>query len=319
MNRFLFLVAGAMCLCGAARTASADTPIVHLARDGKALLSVTIGPKASAAVKESARELATYLSRISGDEFKVMEGDGSAGIVLGRPKDFENLPFAIEFGGSPFEREDYLLRSDGRGLYLLGATDQAVSHAVWDLLHRLGYRQFFPGETWEVVPALPDIRIAIDQRESPSFHARRIWYNWGLWGYNDEPYRQWCQRNRAVKGFDLQSGHAYEGIIAANRAEFDKHPEFYALVQGERKLRPDVKFCIANPALRKLVVRGQSCGVRQAPGVLCPRAGRTQAAPRREVLHREPRVAEARGRARPARVPSESTTRQHLDGPERRR
>ncbi len=142
----------------------------------------------------------------------------------------------------------------GGALYLLGATDQAVTHATWDLLHRLGYRQFFPGETWEVVPKLDDVQIAIDKRESPSFQARRIWYNWGLWGYNDEPYRQWCQRNRAIKGFDLNSGHAYEGIIAANRAEFDKHPEYFALVQGERKLRPDVKFCISNAELRKLVV-----------------------------------------------------------------
>lgn len=70
------------------------------------------------------------------------------------------------------------------------------------------------------------LKIAVDEHERPSFHARRIWYNWGLWGYNDEPYRRWCQRNRAVKGFDLNSGHSYEGIVAANQAEFDKHPEY---------------------------------------------------------------------------------------------
>ena len=91
-------------------------------------------------------------------------------------------------------------------------------HAVWDLLYRLGYRQFFPGETWEVIPNVSHLKIAVDDRQSPSFYARRIWYNWGLWGYNDEPYRQWCQRNRAVKGFDLNSGHSYEGIIAANQS-----------------------------------------------------------------------------------------------------
>jgi len=215
---------------------------------------VTTSPKASAAVQASAKDLAGYLGRMSGAEFKIQTGDGSQGLVIGLAKDFEKLPFAIQFGNGPFEREDYLLRSHGGSLYLLGATDQAVSHSVWDLLHRLGYRQFFPGETWEVVPKLGQIEISLDERQSPSFYARRIWYNWGLWGYNAEPYRLWCQRNRAVQGFVLHSGHSYEGIIAGNRAEFDKHPEYYALVQGERKLRGDVKFCVANPELRKLVV-----------------------------------------------------------------
>jgi hypothetical protein len=117
-------------------------------------------------------------------------------------------------------------------------------HAAWDLLHRLGYRQFFPGETWEVIPEARELAIDLDLKESPSFHARRIWYNWGFWGYNEEPYRQWCVRNRAVQGLKLHSGHAYDTIIDANRREFEKHPEYLALVDGRRELRPDAKFCI---------------------------------------------------------------------------
>ncbi len=219
------------------------------------MMPVVVGTKASAETKECAADLAKYLSRISGAEFKVETGAGSRGIVVGCPADFAKLPLATQFGSGPFEREDYLLRSHADGLYVLGATDLAVSHAVWDLLYRLGYRQFFPGETWEVVPDVSHLMIAVDDRQSPSFHARRIWYNWGLWGYNDAPYAQWCRRNRAVKGFDLESGHSYEDIIGANRKEFDKHPEYFALVGGKRKTDgDDLKFCISNPGLRKLVV-----------------------------------------------------------------
>lgn len=228
---------------------------VELARDRQAILPVVVGPKGSEATRSVAAELAAYLGRISGATFQVETGDGSRGIVLGQPGDFDRLPFAIAFDGGPFGREDYVLRSQRQGLYLLGATELAVSHAAWDLLYRLGYRQFFPGETWEVVPHCELLRIALDDRQSPSFHARRIWYNWGLWGYNDQPYRQWCQRNRAVKGFDLNSGHSYESIVAANRAEFDKHPEYYASLAGQRRFRGgDTKFCIANQGLRELVV-----------------------------------------------------------------
>lgn len=232
------------------------TPEAGLSSGGRALMPVVVGAQAGDAVKASAAELARYLGRMGGASFVVETGDGCRGIALGRPADFTALPFPVKFKAGPFDRETYVIRSHGRGLCLLGATDLAISHAVWDLLHRLGHRQFFPGETWEVVPPPRDLRVAMHVRQRPSFYARRIWYNWGLWDYNGEPYRQWCVRNRAVKGFDLNSGHSYGGIIAANRAAFDAHPEFLALIDGKRRIRGgDLKFCIANPDLRALVVR----------------------------------------------------------------
>ena len=235
-------------------SASASAETFRLASEGRALRSVIVGEKASPSVKATAAELARHLGRIAGAEFIVETGDGSRGIVVGSAADFARLPFAVEFGAGPFEREDYVLRSRPDGLWLVGASELAVAHAAWDCLHRLGYRQFFPGETWEVVPETRELAIDVETRESPSFHARRIWYNWGMWGYNDEPYRQWCARNRAVQGFKLNSGHAYDAIIAQNRAEFEKHPEWLAQVGGKRELRGDAKFCVSNVELRKFVV-----------------------------------------------------------------
>ena len=62
--------------------------------------------------------------------------------------------------GDATRREDYLLRSHPGGLQVIGATDVAVEYAVWDLLHRLGHRQFFPGKTWEIVPPAGDLALA---------------------------------------------------------------------------------------------------------------------------------------------------------------
>ncbi|MFW6061108.1 MAG: DUF4838 domain-containing protein, partial [Phycisphaeraceae bacterium] len=129
---------------------------------------------------------------------------------------------------------------------------QATEHAVWDLLHRLGHRQFFPGRTWEVVPEAPTLRIAVDTLEKPDFHTRRIWYGFGLWGYNEQPYRDWCARNRAVPGFALSTAHSYQRIIRQHQDVFDEHPEYLALVDGERR---GPKLCIANPDLRRFVVQ----------------------------------------------------------------
>src|SRR5688572_16288220 len=189
----------ALLLCAA--LAQNAPPSAELSSGGKATMAVRLGAKASPAVRAVASDLARMLGRLSGAEFAVEAGDGAGGIVIGRPADFAALPFAASFGSGPFEREDYVLRSTPTGLYLLGASDLAVSHAAWDVLHRLGFRQFFPGTPWEVLPSARDLSIAVDSRESPAFHARRIWYNWGLWGYNDVPYREWCVRNRMAKGF----------------------------------------------------------------------------------------------------------------------
>jgi hypothetical protein len=227
---------------------------VRIASAGRALIPVIVSEKATAPTKESAAELSRVLGRISGADFPVQAGNGSHGIVVGRAADFPKLPFAATFGNGPFAREDYLLRSAAGAMYLIGASEVAASHAVWDFLYRLGYRQFFPGETWEVIPAMPELALDVDATESPSFFSRRIWYNWGLWGYNEVPYRQWCVRNRAVQGFVLNSGHSYDAIIAENRAEFEKHPEWLAQVGGKRELRGDAKFCVSNAELRKFVV-----------------------------------------------------------------
>jgi hypothetical protein len=272
MRNFLFTLSFVLLtILSTLNGSRADAPRVQLARVGKATMPIVVGKGASEELKRTAEQLRYYLSRISAAEFAMETGDGSGGIVLGKLADFgesRSLPFSPKFESGPLHREDYVMRSTKDGLYLLGATDLAVSHAVWDLLYRLGYRQYFPGETWEVVPETKDLAIAIDVSESPDFHARRIWYNWGLWGYNNEAYQQWCDRNRVVRGFLLQSGHAYDSIIAVHRKEFDAHPEYLAQIAGKREYRGgDTKFCISNTGLRKLVVAHAVAQIERKPDV----------------------------------------------------
>jgi hypothetical protein len=116
----------------------------------------------------------------------------------------------------------------------VGATDQAVVHAVWDLLYRLGHRQFFPGAAWEVVPRTPNLSLHVDVQEHPSYYSRRIWYGFGAWDYNAQPYADWCLRNRATGGIVLRTGHAYPGIVNRHKAEFAAHPEYRGLVNSQR-------------------------------------------------------------------------------------
>jgi len=256
----VLLVVGLLCFgCGATAPAGAP-PEAHpepaeeatvLARGGQALLPVVTAADASDKVRKAAEELASCLGKITGGTFEVTTGDGASGIAVGTAADFPALPFkdAMVVEDIP-GREHYVLKSHPGGVYVIGATDLAAQHGVWDLLYRLGYRQFFPGKTWEVIPRSADLSVAVDADERPDYYVRRIWYGWGLWDYNREPYGEWCRRNRTVSAFALRTGHSYDGIIRSNKAEFDRRPEYYGLIDGERK---STKICIGNPAVRKLV------------------------------------------------------------------
>ena len=238
----------AACRCA---TGAAVKP-THITVNGSPLMTVVVSDKASDRVKAAAATLAEYLATISSAKIKVTSGDGATGLAVGLASDFPKLGLAGRFVVSGIDdREHYLLKSHTRGLHVIGATESAVEHAVWDLLYRLGHRQFFPGPTWEIIPRTPDVSIAVNADQRPDYRARRIWYGFGLWDYNRKPYEQWCMRNRAVMGFNLRTGHAYDGIISANKKVFDANPEFYGLLDGKRT---STKICIGNPKLRALVV-----------------------------------------------------------------
>ena len=226
---------------------------VRLVENGQALMPIVVSPSAGSELRQYAATLAEQLERITGASFAVVEGDGRRGIAVGTARDFPILRLDRELAASGFGADErYLLRSHRHGLYVMGASPLAVRHAVWDVLYRTGYRQFFPGAVWEVVPSRPRLAVAVDTVEQPDYAFRSIWYGYGTWDYNAEPLQQWRERNRAESAFRLRTGHAYGAIIRRYRSDFDAHPEYLGQVDGRRT---STKFCVSNAGLRKLVVR----------------------------------------------------------------
>lgn len=251
-----------------ALTSPSDALEVKLAADGQARLPVVISESASDRVKASAKTLVDYLQRISQAEFCIQTTDADRGIFIGTSLNFPKSRLTNNFRPTEItRREEYLLRTDTRGLWLIGATDLAVEHAAWDLLHRLGYRQFFPGEAWEVVPTTRDFSIDVDVFESPDYHARRIWYGYGPWDYNIEAYKQWCARNHCVPGIELSTGHAYDRVVEAAKKEFESHSEYWPLLNGKRKPVANPKPCLSNLAVRRLFVQNALNLFEQDPSI----------------------------------------------------
>src|SRR5690606_21365994 len=100
--------------------------------------------------------------------FVIKEGEGDNGIVVGSYQDFPELKLAGLFDAQDKMRQDeYLLRTHDKGIYLVGSTGLGAQHAVWDFLYRIGFRQFFPGKTWEILPDEPNVSVSLDEFRSP--------------------------------------------------------------------------------------------------------------------------------------------------------
>lgn len=237
-----------------------------IAENGRAGVPVVISAKASEQTKAVAAELATYLDKITGARFEVKVGDGSAGIVLGTRDEFEVAKGKLEIREGYDGREAFVVEAFQSGLRLLGATDLAVSHAVFYFLESLGCRWFFPSKEWEVIPRKASLSYPVNPpgetvEMRPKILARRIWYGYGpfpddkkhpLGGSCQKDYDDWAKHNRMASSFRVYAGHAYEAIVANHKALFDAHPEYLALVKGERK-KPQL--CVSNPAVRELAVK----------------------------------------------------------------
>lgn len=246
----LLMVPGMLFAGGSGLTASPVETL--LASGGKTVHPVVVSATAGARVRAAAETLADYLGRISGGRFEVVSGDGLSGIALGLVADFPALQTGVAFDqNDPLRREDYLLRTHGQGVYLIGATELAVENALWDLLYRLGYRHYFPGDNWEIIPYNEQLRIAVDTVERPDYAYRKTWYGSGTWRDNAQRTERWRVHNRMQTGFVLNNTHTYGAIITAFPEEFAQHPEYLCQVDG----KPTSKLNIANPGLRRLVVR----------------------------------------------------------------
>ena len=235
----------------------ADTLL--LADQNRAAQPIVISLKASDATKATAAELADYLGRITGAKFEVQPGDGTRGIVLGTLAEFPEpalvKPLAIKntYDG----KEAFAIRTEAKRLLLIGATDLGVSHAAYRLLEHLGCRWFFPAHEWEVVPTRKTLSVSLDETDRPKILARRIWYGYGSFSDKGHPrggstlkdYQAWARHNRMAGSFSVHAGHAWQTIIAEHKKEFAEHPEYFALVGGERK---GPQLCVSNPDVQRI-------------------------------------------------------------------
>lgn len=222
---------------------------VVITEQGRAQLPVVF-----AGEKELAVELASFLKRISGAEFAITTNQVSPAIYLGTKEEFpeSGLNHRLEYDG--FDGvEAFVVRPKDGSLYLIGATEKGVPHAVYTLLHELGCRWFFPAPEWEVLPRLDRLEFDRTIADRPQILSRRIGIGFGYFdrreGRVQREFEIWKRRNRMAQSFRTYTGHAWQSIILENKEVFDAHPEYLALVKGKRR---GPQLCVSHPAVRRI-------------------------------------------------------------------
>lgn len=217
---------------------------VTLVKNGVAQLPIVVG-----SVTAPGDELKERLKQMTGADFRIANaGTDQIGLCVGLDTDF---PWLKVSDAQKLGEEGILLKSDGKSIYLIGHQPLGVQHAVTTFLHRLGYRWFFPGEVWEVIPKMETIDGVWNERHTPSFKTQRsIWYGFGAYGRGRQELADWRRHNRMGGPIEVSIGHTWHGLDP--ETDFVKHPEWFALVDGKRAA---TKPCYSHPEVHARAIR----------------------------------------------------------------
>ncbi|HKB38706.1 MAG TPA: DUF4838 domain-containing protein [Gemmataceae bacterium] len=173
-------------------------------------------------LRESVRDFADILQRITGAKVEVVKGKPGPGekrvpILIGE--------YATEAFGKPAKsypyRQGLRIVVNEKGVGLAGESDLATSYSLYTLLHQLGCRWYFPSPLGEVLPSTRTLSLREQDLSTGPYTIYR-----GIW-YTDSDY---ARRNR-MGGAELAAGHALEFTVPKELRK--TNPEIRAIIGGK--------------------------------------------------------------------------------------
>jgi hypothetical protein len=219
--------------------------------------TVVIQPGATAPERLAARELANGLSDMVGRTVAVVEtANPKPNSIIVGPGPVAKAKFP-EVDLARFGAEEFAIKAKGDYLLVAGGRTRGTVYAVNRLLHRQGIRWWTPWATHIPKKDTIDFR-GLDIREKPRFEYRSpFWYH----AFD----RDWARRNNANgqhmrlqpedggKTVYKEFVHTFYPLVPPEK-HFKTHPEWYSLLDGQRKVEGG-QLCTTNPELRDFVVK----------------------------------------------------------------
>ncbi len=241
--------------------------LIKLKNNGEDLSTykVVISENATDTVKLASKELVSYFEKSTGITLQtVLDGTPSTDneIIIGNTtrQDFKDVSL------ENLNEEGFVLKSNGKKLYIGANGDRGILYGVYSFLEKLGYR--FLSESVEFIP--DDYRVFIPDKfemtENPKFGYRDVMYLCARDG-------SWSAKQK-INGYFLRDLSSYGGSVRFAGGEaylvhtlkkfvplslYSEHPEYFAYREnlGERihdSNYENNQLCLTNGDLVDIVV-----------------------------------------------------------------
>lgn len=238
---------------------------------GKSDYKIELSPNASESEKWAAKELQTALKDMSGVELPVTNSAGnSPKIVIGYDAKLLQLAGFTE----PVKTdESFVYLNAGPDIYIFGGRLRGTMYGVFSFLeNELGCRWYTPKVT--VIPKREELKFDyFGHTEKPGIRVRNDFYFEAF-----DPI--WAARNKMNGTLDFadtprQQPGSVEGYWAVHtfyplmppEEFFDKHPEYYSLIDGKR-IHERAQLCLSNPDVLRIITERIRERMRKSPDFL---------------------------------------------------
>jgi len=227
--------------------------------------AIVVSSGAHRVEKAAARMLQQYLGETGSREVPVLQsGDpalpGRGIIFVGQ----DSLAIQRKLYARPELEElgpdGFIIRARGGNLLVAGGGYRGTVYAVYRFLEQMGCR--FYSEELEIVPQKSEVVLPapFDMSDRPAFEWRAMWGTIDPMKEGLSP-GEWEARvgeEALPKMMAIPKGgfwHHTMGFLLPAREWFPKHPEYFAMIGGERKaVEPAVQqYCLSNPELLRVM------------------------------------------------------------------
>lgn len=221
--------------------AAAGVPLL-LAAGGRSDYTICVPEGGSPSLQRAATELQQFLGQMTGVAVPVAHSANGRRITLAATE---------EFGP-----EGFRLQTTGPNVTISGGAQRGVMYGAYAFLERLGCRWYAEGCTR--IPRVAALSIPVlDEIQKPAFEYREIFLT-------EAEGKDWAARNRLNGNFtELDEstggkivyypfGHSFYMIVPPEQY-YTTHPEYFALVAGERRAS-NAQLCLSNPDVLRIAI-----------------------------------------------------------------
>jgi len=234
----------------------APGPEITLARQGRTDYVIVIPAQPTPQEQKAAEELAQWLAEMTGGAFAVVGDDRPAQpqeLSVGRTNRFAAA--ALPGKAADLGEEGYGLGVAGQRVYLWGGTKRGPLYAVFALLEEdLGCRWYHRTGGNRIPHRQTLILRPVPRTYKPVFRLRDPFYfdafeaTWSLRNRTNAPNAPVPEELGGHIDYDGMFVHTFNQMVPPDQY-FAEHPEYYALVSGQRTRQ---QLCLTNPEVLRM-------------------------------------------------------------------